>query len=351
MKLLHENTIHDSSGLVVLRSKMRAVSRRMKFSESTMHNIELVGTEMFTNQLKFASGSGFVQIWENHIPGKVMELFALDYGPGIHDLKKAAVDGYSTANTMGKGLGTITRLAHEYEFYSMAESLNNDAAWHGTALWARFYVDKQKDVKPYQYGCYLRPYQDDVFNGDAIYFSPNGSALRWLHLDGLGHGKEAADTVEGMERVLDVDDDMQKRLVDVSQQLRGTRGAVGIMSEVNVGRQAVKLCGVGDMSTWLVCNGSKRSIQFSPGILGHEHRSFETSEISFPPQALLITASDGIRRNWELDTYPGLWRLHPQFLALFLGYMLGRNNDDKSLVCIRTRQENHSFTEEHSYGQ
>ena len=95
------------------------------------------------------------------------------------------------------------------------------------------------------------------------------------------------------------------------------------------------ICGVGDMAAYKVCNGQKNAITFAPGVLGHEHRSFEQTDLDLQQQALLLTASDGIRRSWKLNTFTGLWRLHPQLIALFLGNTTGRGNDDKSLFVVR----------------
>ena len=100
-----------------------------------------------------------------------------------------------------------------------------------------------------------------------------------------------------------------------------------------------EVCGVGDMSAWLIGNSSRRSLNFSPGILGHSHRHFEPISFEMPRHGLLLTASDGIRKSWEIGTFPGLWRTHPQLIAFFLGEVIGRNNDDRSIIALRTAPE------------
>lgn len=45
-----------------------------------------------------------------------------DAGPGIADLEKALVDGFSTVGSMGKGLGGAKRLAAEFELESSEET-------------------------------------------------------------------------------------------------------------------------------------------------------------------------------------------------------------------------------------
>ena len=336
-KLLLDQAIGDDSSQVLLRSKLRAVSRRMGFKDAVRERIELVCNEIISNQLKYAGRHGLVQIWEyGNNEFSALDLFALDYGPGIPNLPAALKDGYTTSGTMGKGLGAIQRLSAECEFYTLPRTMAHDSPWHGMAVWARFYVDSKPPSHRFQYGHHMRAYQDDVYNGDCICVQPSGHTIKWLHADGLGHGKEAAEVLIGAEVVLDTTTPLDGSLQDLSRRLRGGRGAVAMVSEIDFSTSLLHTCGVGDMGAFLICNGERRVLNFSPGVLGHDHRSFEMTKHPFPQQALFITASDGLRRNWNLNTFPGLWRLHPQLIALLLGNVATRSNDDKSIFVIRT---------------
>ncbi len=335
MKLLIEQPVNGESGQVLLRSKLRAVSRRMGFSPVARERMELVCNEMVSNQIKFAHAAGMVQIWEVTQPCHAIDLFALDFGLGIANLPAALEDGYTTAGTMGKGLGAIRRLANESEFYTVPSGVATGAPWHGMAVWARFYV---KPCVPgsYQVGQYLRAYQDDVHNGDSICLETSNGKLRWLHMDGLGHGLQAEQVVKGRDDILGIDAPLKEVMQVLSSRLRGTRGAVGMLAEADAGGGVARICGVGDMAAYLILNGERKNVLFAPGVLGHEHRSFEETELQFPAQAMLVTGSDGLRRNWNLSSFPGLWRLHPQLVALLLGQVMGRGNDDKSIFVLRT---------------
>jgi anti-sigma regulatory factor (Ser/Thr protein kinase) len=336
VRLLTEQGSVGGSGQVLLLSKLRAVSRRMGYSEVAREHMELVCKEMVTNQTKYAGGAGLVQIWELRHPVPAIDLFAIDFGPGITNLPAAMEDGYTTSGTMGKGLGAIRRLANESEFYTVPAGVAADAPWHGTAVWARFYAKGGPEVDSFQIGRYLRAYHDGPHNGDCLGVHGGRGHLRWLHMDGLGHGVEAESTVSGLCDLSDQAAGLQDFMADLSDRLRGSRGAVALTGEVDAAGQGARICGVGDMNAYLICNGDRRNITFSPGVLGHAHRSFEETTVGFPPHALLITCSDGIRRNWALSSFPSLWRLHPQLIALLLGQVLGRGNDDKSLFAIRT---------------
>lgn len=338
IKLLLEQIVRDDSGPVLLRSKLRAVARRMGFADVARERMELVCNEMASNQIKFAGGTGMVQLWECIEP-PALDLFVLDYGPGIANLRAALEDGYTTAGTMGKGLGAIRRLADESEFYSLPAGVQSQAPWHGMCAWARFYRDGIGQRHTYQTGCYLRAYQDDRHNGDYLCTRAADGRLRWLHMDGLGHGAAAADAVENMGQTLDMETPLERVMASLSARLQGGRGAVGVVGEVDAAAGGVSVCGVGDMTSHLICNGERRQIVFSPGILGHAHRHLEVLSLTFAPQTLMITASDGVRRDWTLETFPGLWRLHPQLIALLMGQVTARGNDDKSMFIVRHAPE------------
>ncbi|MHB8535201.1 MAG: hypothetical protein ACYDBW_07140 [Sulfuricaulis sp.] len=335
MKLLIEQGAKGDSGVVLLRSKLRAVSRRMGFSDIKREHMELVCNEMVTNQNKFAAGNGLVQIWESDIPTPAMDLFAFDYGKGILNVQNAVQDGYTTAGTMGKGLGAIRRLSDQSEIYSLPVEYAKDCDWHGTAIWSRFYRDDSDPEYFHDLGSYTRAYQDSSYNGDLIQVRTGTNRTRWLHMDGLGHGREAADVVESIGYFLDEETPVDGLMQRLSTRLQGTRGAVAMICEVDHAAHSMTISGVGDMIAHLISRGDKKVVSFSPGVLGHAHRSLETFSFPFPDQALLITASDGLRRSMTLRSFPDLWRLHPQLIALVLGQVMGRQNDDRSAFTIR----------------
>lgn len=338
MKLLYESTVRDESGLLLFKSRFKAVGKRKGLRDVILEKMELVCNEVITNQVKHAKGSGMVQLWENGGSRPSLDFFALDYGPGIEDLEHAKKDGTTTTGTMGRGLGAIERLSSESSIYTIAKSHHAADQWHGTAVWARFDIEKHKTRPKIEYGVYLRALHDDFYNGDCIHLKTESTSIRWLHIDGLGHGKEAEDAVQPANGVIEIDTEIGERMGIVSQRLNAGRGGVGIMAELDINKESVAITGVGDMSVYIISNGEKRQIALSPGVLGHGHRSIEVSNLAFPKQALLITASDGIRASWNIKTLPYLWRLHPQMIALVMGQILGRNNDDRSLVVVRRTQ-------------
>ncbi|MCZ9336307.1 phosphatase, partial [Streptomyces sp. TRM76130] len=49
----------------------------------------------------------------------VVQIAAIDHGPGIADVAEALRDGFSTAGSLGAGLGTCRRIAGHFELHSV----------------------------------------------------------------------------------------------------------------------------------------------------------------------------------------------------------------------------------------
>ncbi len=336
MKLLYESAVRDEGGLVLLRSRFKAVGRRKGFREVVIEKIELVCNEIVTNQIKHAGGSGMIQIWDNESHEQpTLDIFALDYGPGIEDLEYAKRDGVTTTGTMGRGLGAIDRLSSESAVYTQLAEDCKDDYWHGTAVWSRFTDSKQKRSLLLQHGIYSRALRDNFFNGDDVQLKVNSSSARWAHMDGLGHGKAAAEAICPALHILDSDEiDLALTMTQLGKALQSGRGAVAMVGKVDIENECISIAGVGDMTARIICNGQLINVAMASGVVGRDHRSINVENIDFPGQAVFISTSDGIR-SWNMKTLPYLWRQHPQMIALVMGQVLGRNNDDRSILVIR----------------
>lgn len=332
-KLLFNNATQSESSLILLRSKLSAITQRYGVNALKRENMLLVASELVSNNVKHAAGRGMVQLWKQ--PGRVLDLVSLDFGPGISNLVSAEVDGYSTSSTLGKGLGAIRRLSDESYIYTQQLQPGQQRKWSGTVILARFYLDGEcKEAQSgFKFGLYSRSLSDERYNGDRIYLQRDGRVLRWLHLDGLGHGEEAqAATADLASHLIDFDSP-ETILAMVDRQLSNTRGAVAITGEIDLASYSLRLSGIGDMNAHIYDQEQFQHIAFAPGILGREHRSANVLQTDFGKKSVILTASDGIRRNWDEANFAGLFNHHPQLIAYTLGNIMGRISDDQS-ICV-----------------
>lgn len=337
-RLLYNSPVQNESALILLRSRLTAISQRLGFPERKRENMLLVASEMVTNQLKHAGGRGLIQIWQQ--PGPVLDMLALDYGPGIANLEHAQKDGYSSVNTLGKGLGSIRRLSDESYIYTQQANATGVKKWNGTIFLARFYPGG-KELEGHspailELGLFSRSLSDDRYNGDRIYLHHAKDKLRWLHLDGLGHGEQAQAATANLATHLAHCETPDALLMAVDRQLKDTRGAVAIAGELALIGRTLNIRGVGDMHAHIMDGDEMQNLSFAPGILGKEHKMPAPFKLNFGRRCLVITCSDGIRRNWDVSNFSGLFQHHPQLIAYTLGNIMSRISDDQSICIVRT---------------
>lgn len=341
-RLLYNSPVQNESALILLRSRLSAIAQRLGFSDRKRENMLLVASEMVSNQVKHANGRGLFQVWQQ--PGPVLDIVALDFGPGIPCLSQAQQDGYSSVNTLGKGLGSIYRLSDESFVYTQQENSAPIKKWSGAVFLSRFHLGRkssaprdsgtdQPAASGLEIGLFSRPLSDDRYNGDRIYLQKVGDALRWLHLDGLGHGQLAQEATANLAAHLSHCDSVDSILAAVDRQLKGTRGAVAITGELGLTGQVLNILGVGDMHAHVMHGEEMVNLSFAPGVLGKEHQKPDQFHLGFGKRCLAITCTDGIRRNWDTSNFPGLFHQHPQLIAYTLGNIMGRISDDQSL-CV-----------------
>lgn len=333
-KLLYSSPAQNKSTLILLRSKLSAIAQRLGIMDPKRESMILVASEMVSNQIKHAGGRGMLQLWLQ--PGPILDILALDYGPGIANLYLAEKDGYSTTNTLGKGLGTIRRLSDESFTYTQHESSGHDKKWSGAIFLSRFHVDSKngeggEELPGFKIGMFSNSLSNNRHNGDRIYLHRSGQKLHWLHLDGLGHGEKAQAATDNLAVHLSRNNDPEALLAAVDKQLVGSRGAVAVIGEIDQSQNIIHLLGVGDMHALLYDREQLCNIAFAPGILGREHRSTTPFHAEFGKKYIIVTASDGIRRNLDIMNFAGLFNQPPQMIAYTLGNIMGRMSDDQSI--------------------
>ena len=122
--------IEESSQSAEARRTAVRMASDLGFNEIRAGEVAIVVTEACTNILKHA-GRGEVLLRVSESGSDLMlELLALDPGPGIRNIAESLRDGYTTGSTPGLGMGAIQRLAGDSDFYSIPGE--------GTAVLARW---------------------------------------------------------------------------------------------------------------------------------------------------------------------------------------------------------------------
>jgi anti-sigma regulatory factor (Ser/Thr protein kinase) len=314
--------VGDGSQVAEARRRASTAAAQLGFDPTLAGQVALVVTELATNLLKHGRG-GEVLLMRGD---RRLDVLALDAGPGMRDVAACMADGYSTAGTLGHGLGAVRRQASDVRV----------ASWGGlgTAVLARFGEPALDDdtlgavvvAKPGEEAC-----------GDAWCRHEDDEALTLMVVDGLGHGIEAADAahaaVARFQRAGELDP--RALLEALHEALRPTRGAAVAVARVHRRSATVSFAGLGNIAAAIVgTDGTVRRLVSHNGIAGHNARKIQAFD--YPcREGLLVMHSDGVSTHWSLDRYPGLLRANPLLVAGILYHHHGRRRDDATVVAAR----------------
>jgi anti-sigma regulatory factor (Ser/Thr protein kinase) len=307
------------------------LARTAGCDDERISRIALVATELATNLVKHAGGGALAVHPFADRDGRGVELMALDSGPGISDIDRCMVDGYSTAGSRGIGLGAIVRQSSRFAIFSRPGL--------GSAVMARIAVEPDRDALKTELGCVMDAYPGETVSGDGWSFAASTAGRSILLVDGSGHGPEANRAAQvAIELFRDRANDDCVRLVEsMHQALMPTRGAAVGIARIDSAAKVVRFVGVGNIAAALINDGTARRMVSHYGTAGHIAPRIREFAYPFIGSPLVVLHSDGLTTRWDLDAYPGLAAQHVSLIAgvLFRDHRRGR--DDASVVAMRAQ--------------
>src|SRR5690349_5729320 len=229
--------ITDASSVGEARRQGQLTAERLGLDEVRCGEFALLATEVSRNVLLHGGGGHAIIFGCRSEKGPVARILALDNGPGIADVSQALEDGYSTAGTMGAGLGAMQRIADSLEIFTAAK---------GTIVFLE--LASAESRKGLQIAGLAVPYPGERLCGDAWAYHQEQDRTVVLLVDGLGHGweaagaaKEAVDTFK--KRADGAPRDILGHLHDA---LKKTRGAAAAVAEIRPSENTITYAGVGN---------------------------------------------------------------------------------------------------------
>ena len=313
--------IDDSSKVGEARRAAHTLAN-FELTAGVADKVSIAATELANNLLLHARGGELLIQALGTDTSRVVELLAIDRGPGMTDVSRCMSDGYSTGGTPGTGLGAVRRLAKEFDIYS--------EPGEGTIVMARFGATNPR------LGAVSVAMPGEIECGDAwdIVTDANGTAV--IVVDGLGHGAFAAEAARTcISAFQSAPEDAPRGILQrAHRSMSKTRGGGAAVARFSNGSLAY--AGVGNIAGYLVSPEKSQGLVSHNGTLGLNHRPAQQLEYSVAPGALLIMHSDGLSARWDLKQNPGLLRAHPALIAAALYRDHGRSSDDATVVVIAT---------------
>src|SRR5215208_3257970 len=228
--------IGDPSGAAETRRVSVNVARELGLSETETSHVAIVATELATNLIKHAKQGQMIigPLTHGETPG--LELLSLDRGPGIANVPLCMRDGYSSAGSLGTGLGAVVRLASEFDIHSIQGK--------GTAVLARLWAGKLKPLSEADitFGLCCLPMPGEEVCGDSLGYEMLADGSVCMVADGLGHGPEAA--VAAGEAVSTLRRHKMQTPAEIVERahgaLRSTRGAALAVAQIYHSQQVLR---------------------------------------------------------------------------------------------------------------
>ncbi len=320
--------IEDASAIGAARRAAANLAEACGFDEHDRGRVAVAVSEAASNLVKHAV-EGMMLIRAHPEAATAVEVIALDKGPGMRDVRSAVRDGYSTAGTLGVGLGGIARMATAHEVYSLPG--------RGTVVTMCFTAaDAPAPVS--QVSGLTRPIGEEIVSGDAFAYVEGGGTAIALLCDGLGHGPAAAAASREAVRVFEQHHHLPvlELLERVHRALTGTRGGAVAVARLDRERGVVRYAGLGNVSGWIVHAEGRQGMISVPGIAGHQRSRLREYEYAVPPHSVLVMHSDGLTDRWDPISFPGLAARSPVVVAATLLRDAGTRRDDAAVLAVGT---------------
>lgn len=353
--------ITEKSDIGYVQRLARYHANRLNFNSQDIEVIILATTELASNLVNHYAREGkiyFNDIFYNDYHG--LEIVSQDSGPGIVDIDKVIIDGYTSAGTLGCGLGSLKRMMDEFSIYSrpgdyIPPASRTKERKGGTIVVVRKW-NKYESPKPegkcisspsqfsethrnINYGFFSRALPGLSENGDNFFIRqfPDGSLLAAV-IDGLGHGKEAEVASTAAHEC--INNNLGKSLEEVftglHNSLKHTRGVAASIAEISLSKNMLSYMGVGNIE--LRIQPRTQITPYSqPGILGYGALSkLKRFEVLLPDKWLLVMFSDGVSSRWSFELKEEMLQMDSSILSHCLVREYGSDNDDATVLVIKS---------------
>lgn len=322
----------DRSFFSNIKKEIRQQAEEAGFDERKISDIDLIISEMTSNLHKYAKNGEILMGYFADTDNPYIEIISIDHGPGMSDPLKMIVDGISSSNTMGIGLGSIKRLSDNFDLYSLKD-------W-GTIVLSRLY---KKPIKKKLKGVLeIRPLvicmPGERKSGDGTHYKISDQYFKLLVGDGLGHGPEANFAVNEAVKAFRTCPyhSPSEILRFIHASIRKTRGIVGTVVVFDFNTNKWTIAGIGNITTRMSNFLEIKNYMPYNGIIGHNiPTTIKNDEVSLGEYNQIVLCSDGIKSRWELGKFSGINRcdLSIQAAAIYKGF--ARQTDDMAVVIVK----------------
>ena len=328
--------VSHSADVAVCRRAAKAMALDVGFDDRSGEEMVLVAGELAANLIRHAMGGTltFTPLCENGRAGVQIE--ALDSGPGIPDVDRAMADGFSTAGSLGYGLGTVNRLMDELDIRSTR------AGVRGASVVCKRWIRRPANgasACPLSFGAATRPHPKMGVNGDAFVIRKWDAGALVGVIDGLGHGQFAQRAAQKAREY--VEGHYDRPLPDIfrgaGHSCRATRGVVMALARFDWALERLTFASIGNIEARLI--GGREPFKFNVrrGIVGMNAPHPVVTENRWTRGSMMVLHSDGLRTHWQWQDFSDVADKSATEIAQALLCRLAKDSDDATVVVAKDR--------------
>lgn len=323
--------VPDRSYFAIVKREIHTTAVIAGFSERKIGEIDIVVSEICTNLVNHGGGGQILLklIEEQDIQG--VEIIAIDNGEGMSDVNRMMMDGVSTKNTLGQGLGAIKRLSDQFQVFSQKD-------W-GTILLSRIFNERLPYKKAQvMIHSLLLPKPNETRCGDGVHTIVSNDKIKVLLGDGLGHGPHAETAIlKAMEAFENCPSDKPAEILrEMHNATKKTRGLVATVAVFDRKSKNWQMCGIGNIITRINSQEGYNAYMPYNGIVGMNIPNTLTERsFLYEPGQYVLMYSDGLKSRTENNRMLPLQRYDCSIMAAALYKDFARLTDDVSVVICK----------------
>lgn len=319
-------SIVDAASVSNAREDVRRFAEARGFEKVPTEELALIVSELATNQLRHGRLGRIAmrELVRDDTPG--VEVLAFDRGDGISDPAAALAGVPRRDGSLGVGVSSVVRLSDEVDF-----DIRRSEGTCVSARKFRRHVGRRREV-----AVLGRPIDGERQSGDDAWFGRRGSRLVFALADGLGHGIDAREAAARAIDAITANDAPPTELCALaSSAVRGTRGTVLTVVEIDEKTRTLRMSGGGNVMTHVVGPRGTRVLSTPSGVLGNPatQPTFTHEELALDAHDAVVLFSDGISARARLDVHAPALHGHALAVADHVVSTFGRLNDD-ALVLV-----------------
>jgi anti-sigma regulatory factor (Ser/Thr protein kinase)/serine/threonine protein phosphatase PrpC len=320
------------------RQRAQVMALAIGFDETASAEVALAVSELGANLLRHTKGGTLTltPLVDGRRVG--MQVISQDRGPGIADVEQALRDGFSTAGSLGCGLGSVNRLMDELDIVS--EPGTSGGTRIACKRW--LHADVRRTMPgPLTFGAASRPHPRMTENGDAFVIKCWGDGALVAVIDGLGHGPFAQRAAQTARQYVEshVDQPLDLILRGVGRACRATRGVVMALARFDRDGTQLTFASIGNIEVRVFGSVEPMNFAVRRGIVGVNAPNPAVTQHRWQPNQVLILHSDGLTTHWRWEDFPGLGRTSASVIARRLLQALAKDDDDATVLVVKGGDE------------